>query len=64
MSPFRSDRQRRFIEAKAHDGVPWARKFTADAETMPQPDAMPKKMPTLGQMVGEKLKMRKMHRGF
>lgn len=29
--PFQSDRQRRFIYAKAGEGVPWAEKFVRDA---------------------------------
>jgi hypothetical protein len=30
--PYKTDRQRRFVRAKASEGVPWARKFAADSE--------------------------------
>ena len=31
--PYKTDRQRRFVRAKASEGVPWARKFAADSES-------------------------------
>jgi len=41
--PFESERQRRYIYAKAGEGVPWAKKFVADSHGEVKPKRKLKK---------------------